>query len=38
MKETKKKTSRDKLLDVTFEEVYRVGYCGAGTLSIYWSF
>jgi len=34
MKETKKKTSRDKLLDVTFEEVYRVGYCGAGTATI----
>ncbi len=29
-----KKTSRDKLLDVTFEEVYRLGYCGAGTASI----
>ena len=29
-----KKTSRDKLLDVTFEEVYRLGYCGAGTANI----
>jgi TetR/AcrR family transcriptional repressor of nem operon len=29
-----KKTSRDKLLDVTFEEVYRLGYCGAGTATI----
>jgi len=34
MKETNKKTSRDKLLDVTFEEVYRLGYCGAGTATI----
>jgi TetR/AcrR family transcriptional repressor of nem operon len=30
----KKKSSRDKLLDVTFEEVYRYGYNGAGTASI----
>ena len=29
-----KKSSRDKLLDVTFEEVYRYGYNGAGTASI----
>jgi TetR/AcrR family transcriptional repressor of nem operon len=29
-----KKTSRDKLLDVSFEEVYRLGYCGAGTATI----
>jgi TetR/AcrR family transcriptional repressor of nem operon len=36
MKETitKKKTSRDKLLDVSFEEVYRYGYNGAATASI----
>jgi len=34
MKETKKKTSRDKLLDVTFEEVYRYGYNGAATATI----
>jgi TetR/AcrR family transcriptional repressor of nem operon len=35
MKEaTTKHTSRDKLLDVTFEEVYKYGYCGAGTASI----
>ena len=34
MKEIKKRTSRDKLLDVTFEEVYRLGYCGAGTATI----
>ena len=34
MKETKKQTSRDKLLDVTFEEVYRYGYNGAATASI----
>jgi len=34
MKATNKKTSRDKLLDVTFEEVYRLGYCGAGTATI----
>lgn len=27
-------TSREKLLDVTFEEVYKHGYCGAGTASI----
>lgn len=31
---SKKPTSRDKLLDVTFEEVYRFGYCGAGTATI----
>lgn len=31
---TTKQTSRDKLLDVTFEEVYKYGYCGAGTASI----
>jgi len=31
---TKKKTSRDKLLDVTFEEVYRYGYNGAATATI----
>ncbi len=30
----KKRTSRDKLLDVTFEEVYRYGYCGAATATI----
>jgi len=30
----KKKTSRDKLLDVTFDEVYRYGYCGAATATI----
>lgn len=29
-----KKTSRDKLLDVTFDEVYRYGYCGAATANI----
>lgn len=29
-----KRTSRDKLLDVTFEEVYCYGYNGAGTASI----
>jgi len=29
-----KKTSREKLLDVTFEEVYSLGYCGAGTATI----
>jgi len=29
-----KKTSRDKLLDVTFEEVYRYGYNGAATATI----
>ena len=34
MKETKIKTSRDKLLDVTFEEVYRYGYNGAATATI----
>ena len=34
MKETKKQTSRDKLLDVTFEEVYMYGYNGAATASI----
>ena len=32
--ENKKKTSRDKLLDVTFEEVYRYGYNGAATATI----
>lgn len=32
MKEKQK--SRDKLLDVTFEEVYRYGYCGAATTAI----
>ncbi len=31
---TNKQTSRDKLLDVTFEEVYKYGYGGAGTASI----
>ena len=31
---TEKKTSRDKLLDVTFEEVYRYGYGGASTATI----
>lgn len=30
----KKRSSRDKLLDVTFEEVYIYGYCGAATASI----
>ncbi len=30
----KKRTSRDKLLDVTFDEVYRYGYCGAATATI----
>jgi len=30
----KKKSSRNKLLDVTFEEVYRYGYNGAGTATI----
>jgi len=30
----KKKTSRDKLLDVTFHEVYMYGYCGAATATI----
>lgn len=30
----KKQTSRDKLLDVTFEEVYKFGYGGASTASI----
>jgi len=34
MKEIKKKTSRDKLLDVTFEEVYMYGYNGASTATI----
>ena len=29
-----KKTSRDKLLDVTFEEVYKYGYGGASTATI----
>ena len=32
MKEKQK--AREKLLDVTFEEVYRYGYCGAGTAAI----
>jgi len=31
---SKKITSRDKLLDVTFEEVYRYGYGGASTATI----
>ena len=31
---TKKQSSRDKLLDVTFEEVYKFGYNGAATASI----
>lgn len=31
---TTKQTSRDKLLDITFEEVYKYGYGGAGTASI----
>ena len=31
---SKKQTSRDKLLDVTFEEVYKFGYGGASTASI----
>ncbi len=30
----KKRTSRDKLLDVTFDEVYKYGYCGAATATI----
>ena len=30
----KRRSSRDRLLDVTFEEVYRYGYNGAGTASI----
>ncbi len=30
----KKRTSRDKLLDVTFDEVYMYGYCGAATATI----
>lgn len=30
----KKQTSRDKLLDVTFEEVYKFGYGGASTATI----
>ena len=36
MKETttKKQTSRDKLLDITFEEVYIYGYNGAATATI----
>lgn len=35
MKSTKtKQTSRDKLLDVTFEEVYKYGYGGAATATI----
>lgn len=29
-----KKTSKDKLLDITFEEVYKFGYSGASTASI----
>lgn len=32
---TTKQTSRDKLLDVTFEEIYKYGYSGAGTASIF---
>jgi len=31
---SEKKTSRDKLLDVTFTEVYMYGYCGAATATI----
>jgi len=31
---TDKKSSRDRLLDVTFDEVYMYGYCGAATASI----
>ena len=34
MKETKKQTSREKLLDVTFQEVYMYGYNGAATATI----
>jgi TetR/AcrR family transcriptional repressor of nem operon len=34
MSKEKKKTSRDKLLDVTFDEVYIYGYCGASTATI----
>ncbi len=34
MSQEKKKTSRDKLLDVTFDEVYMYGYCGAATATI----
>ncbi len=34
MSKSEKKTSRDKLLDVTFDEVYRYGYCGASTATI----
>jgi len=34
MSEIKKKTSREKLLDVTFHEVYIYGYCGAATATI----
>jgi TetR/AcrR family transcriptional repressor of nem operon len=30
----KKRSSRDKLLDVTFDEVYKYGYCGAATANI----
>ena len=30
----KKQTTREKLLDITFEEVYKYGYNGAGTASI----
>lgn len=29
-----KQTSRDKLLDITFDEVYKYGYSGTGTASI----
>jgi len=34
MKKEKTKSSRDKLLDVTFDEVYKYGYCGAATANI----
>lgn len=34
MSEKKRKTSREKLLDVTFDEVYMYGYCGASTATI----
>ena len=34
MKKEKTKSSRDKLLDVTFNEVYKYGYCGAATANI----
>jgi TetR/AcrR family transcriptional repressor of nem operon len=30
----KQKSSRDRLLDVTFQEVYMYGYCGAATATI----